>query len=343
MKKILWIASVSFLMVQCTSMKVKPVYKTQKVQFDTDDPAFWINPHDASKSLILGTDKETNGGIYVYDLKGKIVNKVLGIQRPNNIDVEYGLEVGGKKMDIAIFTERETNKIRVFSVPDLKPIDNGGISVFEDSDQKSPMGIALYKNPATQQIYAVVGRKTGPSGSYLYQYLLKDDGNGQVIGELVRKFGEYSGKKEIESIAVDDALGVIYYSDEQYGIHKYNADPSASNEQLALFGTNDFKSDIEGISIYPTGEKTGYILVSDQQANTFNVYRREGDTNENTYQRIAIIPVSTKESDGSDVSNVNFGPDFPKGMFVAMSNGKVFHIYDWRDIEALILAQQNKK
>jgi myo-inositol-hexaphosphate 3-phosphohydrolase len=40
----------------------------------------------------------------------------------------------------------------------------------------------------------------------------------------------------------------------------------------------------------------------------------------------------TLESDGSEVSSTNLGPEFPKGIFVAMSNDKTFHIYDWRDI-----------
>ena len=145
MKKILWIASVSFLMVQCTSMKVKPVYKTQKVQFDTDDPAFWINPQDASKSLILGTDKETNGGIYVYDLKGKIVNKVLGIQRPNNIDVEYGLEVGGKKMD----RKKEIGEIKISKVEDenfsIAEVKSGGSEIFSKFNGKSKL-LVMTKN-----------------------------------------------------------------------------------------------------------------------------------------------------------------------------------------------------
>ncbi|MFY7786627.1 MAG: phytase, partial [Thermoflexibacteraceae bacterium] len=76
------------------------------------------------------------------------------------------------------------------------------------------MGISLYKNKAGK-IYAIVGRKSGPTdGSYLWQYLLEDNGAGQVKATLVRKFGVYSGKKEIESIAVDDELGYVYYSDE---------------------------------------------------------------------------------------------------------------------------------
>lgn len=313
---------------------IRPTVITQQVEFDTDDPAIWINPADASQSLIVGTDKETNGGIYVFDLEGKIVNKVTGLQRPNNIDIAYRLMVGGKPTDVAVFTERETNKIRIFSMPDLKPLDNGGIEVFTGETQRDPMGVALYTRPGDNAIFAIVGRKIGPSGSYLWQYHLKDQGNGVVGGTVVRKFGAFSGKKEIESIVVDNENGYIYYSDEGAGVHKYYADVNRGNRELAFFGTKDFKSDVEGISIYKTNDKEGYILVSDQQANRFSIYNRSGSAgNPHQHVRITSIPFSTLESDGSDVTSVNLGTRFPKGVFVAMSNGKVFHYYDWRLIE----------
>jgi 3-phytase len=166
---------------------------------------------------------------------------------------------------------------------------------------------------------------------------LEDDNAGHVKGTLVRKFGRYSGKKEIESIAVDNELGYIYYSDEQYGVHKYYADPEKGNAELSLFGQKDFKEDIEGISIYKHKDGTGYILISNQQANTFNVYPREGrKENGQQHERIVEVPVSTIESDGSDVTSLAVNSRFPKGFFVAMSNGKVFHFYDWRDIQAKI-------
>ena len=108
-------------------------------------------------------------------------------------------------------------KIRIFSLPDLEPIDNGGIPVFEGEEQRDPMGLALYTRPSDQKIFAIVGRKSGPSGTYLWQYELS--GNGKfAAAKVVRKFGTYSGKKEIEAIAVDNELGYVYYSDEQVGV-----------------------------------------------------------------------------------------------------------------------------
>ena len=317
---------------------VKPAIVTQALPHDTDDPAIWINPVDATKSIIIGTDKDTDGGLYAFDLNGKIIAKSEVLKGPNNVDIAYGLVIDGKKIDIAVTTERENNKIRIFSLPDLKPIDNGGISVFDGELERDPMGIALYTRSSDNVIFAIVGRKSGPSETYLWQYQLTDAGNGKVGANVVRKFGKYSGKKEIEAIAVDNELGFVYYCDEQFGIRKYKADPALNdNTELALFGQKDFKADNEGIAIYKTTATTGYILVSNQQANTFMVYPREGvKGNANEYPLLAEIPTSTIECDGADVTALNLGSPFQKGLFVAMSNGMTFHFYDWEDFQKRI-------
>lgn len=316
---------------------IKPTVITEPIPNDSDDPAIWVHPLYPDSSLVIGTDKEMGGGLYVYNLQGKIVNKHIDMQRPNNVDVAYGMLINGKKTDIAVTTERKAHKIRVFSLPDLKPIDNGGIPIFEGAtgeEERDGMGIALYTkqlDSGNVEIQAIVGRKTGPSGSYLWQYRLTADNNGTVSGEVIRKFGAYSGKKEIEAIAVDNELGYVYYSDENAGVHKYYADPEMGDEELAFFAQKDAKDDHEGIAIYKKDATTGYILVSNQQNNSFLVYKREGESgNPHQHQLIAEIPVSAIECDGADVVNLDFGAPFSKGLFVAMSNDKVFHFYDWQ-------------
>lgn len=314
---------------------IRPMIITQPSLNDTDDPAIWINPRDVSKSLILGTDKgDTTGGIYVYDLAGRIDSSrtVLHLKRPNNIDVEYGFEYNGKMTDIAVFTERGRNMIRVYALPDMKAIDNNGIEVFKGEEHREPMGISLYKDPETSKIYAIVGRKTGTDSSYLWEYLLQEE-QGKVVGTKVRAFGKFSGKKEIEAIVVDDALGYVYYSDETVGIRQYYASPDSGNTELSLFATTGIRSDHEGLSIYPVTKETGYIILSDQQANRFFIFSREG-TKSNPFQHklLKILNVAAVESDGCDVTPLPLNKTFKHGMFVAMSTDRTFHFYRWEDI-----------
>ncbi len=317
---------------------IKPVFVTDTVGHDSDDPAIWINPQDATQSLIIGTDKEMDGGLYVYDLTGKIQpDKVVhDLKRPNNVDVEYGLILNGKPTDIAVTTERYSHNLRIFSLPNMKPVDGGGISVFEGETGnlfRDLMGISLYKTKKGV-IYAIVGRKTGPTdGSYLWQYRLNDNGAGQVKATLVRKFGAYSGLKEIESIAVDDELGYVYYSDEGRGVHQYYADPEKGNQELALFATTGFSEDHEGISICRTSATTGYILVSDQGANKFHVFRREGSA-QNPFQHdeVKVVTVTANQSDGSETVSVPLNGTFKHGLFVAMSDNRTFELYRLEDI-----------
>lgn len=315
---------------------VQPVVVTDTVRHDTDDPAIWINSTDPAQSMIVGTDKDQDGGLYVFNLRGKIVREVHDLKRPNNVDVAYGLPLGGKSTDIAVTTERFTHKLRIFSLPDLKPVDGGGLPMFEGDTGKGfrdLMGIALYKTKAGV-LYALVGRKTGPTnGAYIGQYRLEDDGTGSVKATLVRRFGTYSGRKEIESIAVDPELGYVYYSDEGVGVRKYYADPEQGNAELALFARTGFAEDHEGISIYKTGPKTGYILVSDQGANQFHIFRREGEPGRpNEHKLVKVVKVAAQQSDGSEVTNMALGPQFPHGLFVVMSDNKTFHLYRWEDI-----------
>lgn len=322
---------------------VKPIFTTDSVIHDTDDPAVWINPADPAKSLIIGTDKDEDGALYVFDLKGNTIDSLVvrNIKRPNNVDVGYGLNLGDRTVDFAVTGERMTSKLRFYSLPDMKEINVGGIEVYEGEtgpDFRDLMGVSLFKDPSSGKHFVIAGRKNGPTdGTYLWQYeiLGKDSG---ISLNLVRKFGNYSGSKEIEAIAVDAELGYIYYSDEGAGVRKYYADPAKGNEELAFFAQEGFSDDHEGISIYKLDAETGYILVSDQGANLFHVFPREGSsTNPHDHAVITTIPVSTNASDGSETVSVPLGPDFPHGLFVAMSDNRTFQIYRWEDLAGDIL------
>ncbi|MGB8376355.1 MAG: phytase [Salegentibacter sp.] len=311
--------------VPVTPENTQPLVITEATPHDTDDPAIWINQQNPEESIIFGTDKATDGGVYAFDLDGNILEEksITDLKYPNNADVEYEVSLNNSTTDILAFTERDRHQIRVFSVPDMKPLDNGGLPVFSASEgtKRQPMGIALYKSPESGKTYAIVSRKSGPAEGYLHEYeLVPDQGSFQL--KLVRKFGNFSGVKEIEAIAVDDQEGFIYYSDEGSCIRKYEAEPGSSQGELDCFGSEDFKQDMEGIAIVRSPGKQGQIIISDQQRGTFNFYSR--DNNHFLHSK----DLGTLETDGCDAYVGYLNKKFPNGLFVAMNNERNFYFYD---------------
>ncbi|MEM1002216.1 MAG: phytase [Bacteroidota bacterium] len=320
--------------------EIPPKVITEQTPHDTDDPAIWINRENPEESIVFGTDKdEINGGVYAYNLDGKIIRdkSITGLSYPNNVDLAYGFKLpDSTQTDIIMFTEREKNQVRLFSVPDMQPLDGGGFPVFEDessTDLRRPMGIGLFKDPNSGNIFPIVSRKAGPKDNYLYQYQLVSDSLGIDL-KLVRKFGNYSGKKEIEAVAVDNELGHVYYSDEMHCIHKYYAHPDKGNKELACFGAEYFKRDVEGIAIANYQDGSGYLIVSDQQAHSFSVFDRESNA------FISQINLGTIETDGCDVTTTSLGSKFPSGLFVSMTDSKEFYFHDFKDLVDMIGASK---
>lgn len=323
---------------------LEPVAVTGKVQYDSDDSAIWVNHADPSKSLVLGTDKYEDGALYVFDLAGRIIEGkcVHGLARPNNVDVEYGLLLQGRPVDIAAVTERGRSMVRIYRLPDMAPIDNGGIRVFEGEALDQPMGIALYRR-SDGNVFLIVSRKEGPKQGYLWQYLLRDDGAGKVTAIKVRAFGAWSGVKEIEAVAVDDGNDAVYYSDERFGVRKYSADPDAvdAGKELAVFGQSGFAADREGIAVTRTSDGSTLVLVSDQSGGALRIY---GSTkaDENRYRFLASVPYRATETDGIDLSKEIRTPEFPEGVLVAMSDDRTFQYYSLGEVLKRIGEKRNE-
>jgi len=333
------------------SSSVASRFATDTLAHDPDDPAIWISRRSPSVGLILGTDKvEATGGLYVFGLDGRLKQTVSPLDRPNNVDVEYGLALDGEEADIAVLTERKQRRLRVFRIrPDGGGLDDvsgpAGIPVLEgmSGDAAEPMGIALYKRQGDGAVFAIVAPKTGGTRDYLWQYRLKDDGKGVARGEFVRRFGNFSRKGggpgeigEIEALVVDDELGYVYYSDERFGIRKWHADPDHpdAGRELAVFGADGYLGDREGLAIYAQEGGKGFLVSSDQVPNRtrVHIYPREGGpAGPHDHPRVGTVETNADQTDGLDLVSSPVG-DFPSGILVMMNSGsKNFLIFDWQD------------
>jgi 3-phytase len=334
--------------VESTAVEIKPAGMTEQVADDPDDPAIWVHPSDPARSLIIGTNKvmAPGGALVVFGLDGKIRQRVANLDRPNNVDIEYGLSLSGKDTDIAVAAERLKGQLRVFRIEadgsgirDVTSMGNTAVFSWRSGEQAAPMGIALFRRPRDGAIFAIVAPKHGPREGYLGQYRLSDDGQGRVKATFVRYFGRFGGSGEIEAVAVDDALGYVYYADEGDGIHKYYADPDHPDaaKELAHFGRTGYRADREGIGIYTRADGTGYIVSTDQIAGSseYHLYKREGEPGNphDHAKEVRIVRGGADSTDGLEVTSRPLGPLFPSGLMVAMnSSGRNFLLYRWEDV-----------
>ena len=310
---------------------ISPKMKTTSVPGDADDCAIWIHPKNSSLSLIIGNDKKDGGCLYAWDMNGKEVARTQPLPRSVNLDLRCSISLGGKYIDVLVVGTRKDNKIKVFSIDPEKRIFNdittdNGISTGFSSQV---YGLSLYKNPKNNALFVFISCK---SDENIRQILLEDDGYGKIKGTFVREFGKEDQVTFVEGMVVDDELGFLYCSDDGHAILKYNADPEMKDDVLVnKFAKKDgITGDREGLCLYKKDNGKGYIILSNQEDNSINVYDRKGNNK-------FIKNIKTKgslHSDGIEATSQQILPYFPKGILVAHNEEDTnFVVYDWTDID----------
>ncbi|MDD1462208.1 phytase, partial [Dolichospermum sp. ST_sed2] len=314
---------------------------------DADDPAIYVNGTDSSKSLVVTSVK--NGGLRIYDLAGNLLQTINPTNiRYNNVDLQYGFTLGGQKIDIAVASDRNNDKLAIFKIDPngtsgnylANITDSSAATIFQagaysntplpfaapySASARSAYGLAIYRSPVTNDYYVFTSRRqTGD----VAQLKLVDKGNGTIGYELVRNFTIPSSTTvgatpQTEGMVVDQETGFLYIGQEDVGIWKFNAEPNSSStgkliEKVKAEGGKNLTADVEGLTIYYGKNGTGYLLASSQGDNSFAAYTREG--NNDFLGRFGVgnngTIDSVQESDGADVINLPLGPNFPFGVFI---------------------------
>ena len=281
-----------------------------------DDPAIWIHPSEASKSLILGTNKKL--GISTYNLQGEEVH-FDSVGNVNNIDVRYGFQFdNGTKADITACSERIHNKIVIYRINEQ---DGSLTDVHGDrlmSEINEVYGFCLYHSSETGKFYAFINGKSG----VIEQWELSPFGENEITGQVVRTL---SVETQPEGMVADDELGYLYVGEEERAIWKFNAEPDNNDLPQMILESDESNEkisyDIEGLTLYYAKKGKGYLIASSQGNDSFAIFERGG---ENKYLGSFEITDGTLDgtegTDGIDVCNLNLGDPFSKGMFIVQDD-----------------------
>ncbi len=183
-------------------------------------------------------------------------------------------------------------------------------------------GLCLYDSAATGDVSAIVISITGR----VRQYTIHDgDDDGLLEGTLVREFEVGS---ESEGCVADDDNGDLYISEENVGLWRYGAEPTAGAARTTVDSvqpSGHLAADVEGVTLVDEPDGSGYVLVSSQNAvspsqNYYVVY--DGLTN--AYVKSFRIVDGTADgcsrTDGIAATAASLGPSFPQGVFICQDN-----------------------
>ena len=303
-----------------------------------DDPAIWVHPRDPELSIIIGSQKKR--GINVYDLSGELIQSRAD-GRINNVDLRSGFQLGDRTVAVVTGSNRSTDSISTYIIDEdtrtLVEVADGII----DTGMSDPYGSCMYKNAASGLIYVYVNDTDG----LVRQWVLEDNGNGKIGMQTVREFNVGS---QTEGCVADDETGDLYVGEENIGIWKYSAEPDGGDTRTMVDSVDDaghLTADVEGLSIYYGKDGAGYLVASNQGADSYALYERSADNKFIGIFNIVADEVTgidgVSETDGLDANSANLGPNFPDGVLIVQDGRNIspaerqnFKLVPWHRISA---------
>lgn len=291
-----------------------------------DDPAIWRNPADPSKSLIVGTDKK--GGLYVYNLAGE-ERSFLAAPGMNNVDL---VEIEGGRI-LVIASDRADLATAHLFLAMLDPVTGtlapaGRIAVGPGEGY----GICIAKPAGSDEVVVF----SAPKNGVIYRTALTPSAAG--FAPVTTTLATVATQPE--GCIADPRTGTLYIGEEVAGLWAIDMN-SGEKRMVAPIDNRMLVADLEGLAIAPEGEDGGYLVASSQGDNAYAVYRLPGHEPVGRFRIAAGTFGATEETDGIELDNRDFGPDYPDGLFIAQDginppNAQNFKLVSWGDVlEAL--------
>ncbi|MET3437976.1 phytase [Sphingomonas sp. 1185] len=283
------------------SAETDPVDSTSDA---ADDPAIWRNAANPAASLVIGTDKQA--GIHVYDLAGRRLS-FTPAARLNNVDLR---ETGGRVIVAASDrADKAQAHVALFTLDTvarrLVPMGRYPVGAGE------AYGMCLWTRASDKALFGFVVLKDGR----IDQVRIDLSGATPRV-ETVRSMTLGS---QAEGCVVDDRTGLLYVAEEDVGLWRFAADPAAPGTAtpIARVDGRTLVADAEGLALAPKGIKGGYLVVSSQGDNAYTLYRLPGVIYAGRFRIGGGAIDGTSDTDGIELALGDFGPTYPKGLFVA--------------------------
>jgi len=301
-----------------------------------DGAAIFRDATTPASSVVITTNKEVGGGLYVYNLQGDILSSRLD-GAANSVDIRDLTGVSGWDNRVLVMTsDREDFLLRFYwlnrTTKALTPAGTSSAFGWE------PYGTCLYVH-SDGQVYAFVTQR-GPddtSARNMYQYPLTRSGESVTMGSAARTVSLAS---VVEGLAADDATGYLFASQEDVGLYRYSASPSGGSTRTAvdLVGSN-LVADIEDVAIARDTTGRALLLVSSQGDSSYHVY--DATTFEHLSRFTVELPGGSPvtSTDGLDWHLGNLGPDFPDGLVVVHNGGRT-PVSNFAFVDAALVYEQ---
>ncbi|WP_243705003.1 phytase [Micromonospora sp. KC723] len=216
-----------------------------------DDPAIWVHPTDSRKSVVIVTAKE--GGLRVYGMSSRELQSLPATEAPrtdtvagryNNVDIAYGLHLAGRRVDVAVVSDRYNDQLRFFVIDPAGAAARTPLTEVTAADQSFLFNPDREAVEGEQTVYGLAVWQPRPGETY---GVVTQEGTTRIatvrIVEIDGKLGytdirqlvmpssfrlpngmawvpceEPGVLPQLEGVAVDQASGVLYAAQEDVGL-----------------------------------------------------------------------------------------------------------------------------
>jgi 3-phytase len=341
MQKILAILGAAALSA-CASWPTVPALRETAAVAATgdaaDDPAIWVAP-DPGDSLVVATQKQ--GGLYIFDLSGAIVQEAPG-GRPNNVDLRDDFNWSEGPSPIVGASDRTDNTIVLWrfdaAARRLDPMPRARIP----TGFREVYGFCIGRMDR-HYVALATDRDSGEVGLWR----LQTDADAGISAERI---ASYTLGSIAEGCVIDDDAGAYYLAQELEGVWRVDLDDATGASRRLIDrvgGGGNLVADVEGLALWRRSDGAGYLIASVQGNSTFAVYRRDGANEYLGAFRVGSSADGAADAvqgtDGVDVTSTPLSVDLPQGLVVVQDDRNTnprdlqnFKYVSWEDVAAAL-------